>query len=122
MINPGSYDGVRLPGGFTITGILLIAEPIVDALGRAAVAKTQIVGREFVITVVVNLDEKEWSVTLYHEVLEAMAVASDSPPASVIDFNEGDFERAGYEAYGRFGPVSPESLSRMLLFYGFQGE
>jgi len=61
-------------------------------------------------------------VTLYHEILEAMTVACAHAPSSVKDFNEGDFERAGYEAHERLGPVTPESLNRMLQFYGFRGE
>ena len=122
MIDPGLFTGARLLGGFTIKGILLIADPLVDALGRGAVAQTRITGHEFLIIIVYNSDDKEWSVSLYHEILEAMTVASDNPPASVIDFNEGDFERAGYEAYDRFGPVSPESLNLMLQFYEFREE
>jgi hypothetical protein len=59
-------------------------------------------------------------VTLYHEVLEAMTVACSDVPASVAEFNEGDFERSGYEAHETFGPASPERLNRMLQFYGFR--
>jgi len=49
-----------------------------------------------------------------------MTVASHEAPASVQDFNESDFEQAAYEALERFGPVTPESLERMLQFYGFR--
>jgi hypothetical protein len=59
---------------------------------------------------------------LYHEVLEAMTLACAHAPAGVWDFNEGDFERAGYEAHERFGLVSPENLNRMLQFHGFREE
>jgi len=122
MADPGLFRGLRLHGGFTIVRLEVITEPLVDALGRMAIAKTRIVGRKFHLSLISNLDEKEWSVTLYHEVLEAMTVACAHPPASVMEFNEGDFERASHEAHERFGPVSPESLNRMLQFYGFRGE
>jgi hypothetical protein len=60
------------------------------------------------------------SVTFYHEVLEAATVACSAPPASVIDFNEADFERTAYAMHEKFGPASPENLSRMLQFHGFR--
>jgi acyl-CoA reductase-like NAD-dependent aldehyde dehydrogenase len=33
------------------------------------------------------------SISLYHEVLEAATLAAVNPPATVLDFNEGDSER-----------------------------
>lgn len=51
-----------------------------------------------------------------------MTVAVSEAPGSVRNFNEADFERGAYEAYERFGPASPESVDRMLQFYGFQEE
>ena len=122
VTDPGLFTGLRLLGGFTIVRLDSIEEPPIDALGRKAMATTQIVGRKLHLTFLSGLDAKEWSVTLYHEILEAMTVAFAHPPTSVIDFNEGDFERAGYEAHERFGPASPESLNRMLQFYGFREE
>jgi hypothetical protein len=49
-------------------------------------------------------------------------VASSAPPASVTEFNEGDFERAAYAAYEQYGPATPKSVERMLQFYGFREE
>jgi hypothetical protein len=57
----------------------------------------------FEITMKSDLAEEEQSVTLYHEILEAAAVASPNPPTAVIDFNEGDFERAAHSAHKEFG-------------------
>ncbi len=57
-----------------------------------------------------------------HEVLEAMTVACLHPPATVLEFNEGHFERAAYDMHERFGPASPASLNRMLQFFGFAEE
>jgi hypothetical protein len=51
-----------------------------------------------------------------------MAVASADPPEGVVDFNEGDFERAAYHAHRQFGPVSPKGLKSMLQSYGFREE
>jgi hypothetical protein len=62
----------------------------------------------------------EFSVTLYHEVLEAAAVASEDPLTSVTEFNERDFERAAYAAHEQFGPASLENLNRILQAYNFQ--
>ena len=66
-----------------------------------------------------DLTEEEQSVTLYHEILEAAAVASPNPPTAVINFNEGDFERAAHSAHKEFGVASVENLNRMLKSYGF---
>lgn len=66
-----------------------------------------------------GLSERELSVTIYHEVLEAVTVATDNPPPAVRQFNEGDFERAAYEADNQLGKVSRENLDRMLQLYGF---
>ena len=56
--------------------------------------------------------ERELSVTLYHEILEATAAASADPPASVMDFNEADFERTAYAMPDELGEASPENLNR----------
>ena len=113
---------ITVRGGFVIVDVEFVAKPLVDAIGRPAVAKTQIIGREFRLTVLSGLSSKEKSVTLYHEVLEGMTVASAETPTSVQDFNEGDFERAAHEAHKRFGPASPTSVNTMLQFYGFREE
>lgn len=120
MSDPYIFTNAPLHDGFTIVQVEITSEPLVDALGREAIARTTILGRELRVTVCSGLDDKEFSVTLYHEVLEAMTVAVTDPPDSVMEFNEGDFERAGYEAFDRFGAASPESLNHMLQFYGFR--
>ncbi len=51
-----------------------------------------------------------------------MTVACLHPPATVLEFNEGHFERAAYDMHERFGPASPASLNRMLQFFGFAEE
>ena len=119
MSAPNVPDNTALHGGFTLVRVEFTKELMVDALGREAVARTRIVGRAVSIAIRTGLSDKECSVTLYHEILEAMTVAVASPPESVMEFNEGDFERAGYEAFDRFGAASPENLNRMLQSYGF---
>jgi len=59
---------------------------------------------------------------LYHEILEAASVAMAEPPASVMDFNELDFERAARQAHGRWGNASPANLNLLLQFHGFRGK
>ncbi len=44
------------------------------------------------------------------------------PAANLMEFNEADFERAGYEAFDRFGPASTDNLCRMLRSYGSREE
>ena len=122
MIDISSFKNLRLPGGFVLVEIEFTPEPLVDALGRDAIAQTRIVWREFRLLICSDLPEEELSVTLYHEVLEAASVAIASPPASVMDFNEGDFERAARAAHERWGNASAQNLSRLLQFYEFGEE
>jgi len=122
MIDPRSFRNVRLPGGFVIADIGLTAEPMVDALGREAVAQTRIVGRDFHLLIRAGLSQRELSLSLYHEILEAASVASLHPPASVLEFNEGDFERAAHIAHDTWGDATPENLNRLLQSYAFRGE
>ena len=93
MIDPAALKDTRLRGGFVISEIGIADKPLVDALGRGALARTVIVGASFALLIQAGMDERELSVTLYHEILEAASVASSAPPASVLDFNEADFER-----------------------------
>jgi len=120
MTDPKLFEHLGLRGGFTIVRIEFGAEPLVDALGREAIARTRIIGTNFEVLIRSGLSDEEFSVTIYHEILEAATVTSANPPVSVIDFNEGDFERAAYAAHERFGAVSVENLNRMLQSYGFQ--
>ena len=120
MIDLSLFENIVLRGGFTIVRIEISDAPLVDALGREAIARTRVTGRNVEIAIRPGLSDKEFSVPLYHEILEAAAVASADPPVSVLDFNEGSFERAAYSAHEQFGAASVENLNSMLQSYGFQ--
>ncbi len=60
--------------------------------------------------------------SIYHEILEAMTVAVSEAPLSVQEFNEGDFERAAYQAHAELGLASPETVNVMLQSFGFREE
>jgi hypothetical protein len=99
MIEPKAFQDLRLCGGFTIVQLEFAAEPLVDAVDRPALAKTRIVGHKLHIAILSGLSKGEKSVSLYHEVLEALTVACIEVPPRVADFNEADFERAAYQAH-----------------------
>ena len=122
MIDPASFKNIRLRGSFVIADLQFTDTPIVDALGREAIAQTRVVGRTFRLTIRAGLSDRELSASLYHEVLEAATVGSWPPPASVMEFNEGDFERAAQTAHAEWGNATPENLNRMLQSYGFREE
>ncbi len=122
VIDLQQFKNLRLHGGFVIKDIELTAAPIVDAIGREAIAQTSAIARSFRLLVRSGLSDKELSITLYHEILEAASVAIEIPPASVIDFNEGDFESAAREAHERWGNASPANLNLLLQFHRFRGE
>ena len=44
MIDAATFKNTRLRGGFVIVAVEFTDEPMVDALGREAIAKTGIVG------------------------------------------------------------------------------
>ena len=122
VIDIRQFKNLRLHGGFIIKDIGLTDEPIMDAIGREAVAQTSGIAREFRLLIRAGLSEPELSITLYHEILEAASVAIASPPATVMDFNEADFERAAREAHERWGNASPANLNLLLQFHGFRGQ
>ena len=82
-MNLTPFDHLELLGGFLILHVEVSDEPLIDAIGGEALARTTIIGREFEITLCPGLSGKELSVMLYHEVLEAAAVAADDPPESL---------------------------------------
>jgi hypothetical protein len=120
VIDPGLFMNLQLRGGFVIKEIKFTDEPLVDALGREAIAQTRIIAQEFRLLIRAGLSEEELSITLYHEILEAAAVGAMTPPESLMDFNEGDFERAAREAHARWGVASPANLNLLLQFHGFR--
>ena len=122
VIDINQFKNLRLHGGFLIKDIELTDAPIVDAIGREAVAQTRVIAREFRLFIRAGLSEEELSITLYHEILEAASVAVSNPPDRVIEFNEADFERAAREAHERWGDASPANLNLLLQFHGFRGQ
>jgi hypothetical protein len=120
VIDPGQFINIQLRGGFVIKEIKFTNAPLVDALEREAIAQTRIIAHEFRLLVQADLSEEELSVTLYHEILEAAAVGTMNPPERLMDFNEGDFERAAREAHVRWGNASPANLNLLLQFHGFR--
>jgi hypothetical protein len=111
VIDLSAFQNLRLRGDFKIIRLELTDEPIADAIGREAVARTRIVGLDFDLLIRAGLSQLELSVTLYHEILEAAGRSRE--------LNEGDFDRAAYQAHEQFGEVSPQNLDRMLQLYGF---
>lgn len=122
MIDLTKFRDARLWGGFVITEVAFREEALTDALGRDALAQTRIVGMKFDVSLRVGMPDEEVSISLYHEVLEAAAIAAPNPPESVLEFNEGDFEREALMAQKKWGQVSIENLNRMLQSFGFEGE
>ena len=122
MIDLQQFKNLQLHGGFFIKDLELTDHPILDAIGREAIAQTSAIVREFRLLIRSGLSEEELSITLYHEILEAASVATAKPPVALIDFNEADFELAAQNAHKRWGNATPASLNLMLQFHGFEGK
>jgi hypothetical protein len=122
MIDPASFKHARLQAGFVIASIEVTHQPLVDALGREAIAQMRIVGKQLHLLIRAGLSQQELSITLYHGILEAASVASLHPPDRVMDFNEAAFERAAQSAHAAWSDATPENLNRMLQSCGFREE
>jgi hypothetical protein len=119
-MNLADFQNLRLHGGFLLLRVSVSAEPMVDAMGRLALAKTHIVGSTLEIELGCSMpDPNEISISLYHEVLEAATVAAASPPRSVWELNEADFEAAAREYHQRLGKATPHTINQMLAEFGF---
>lgn len=120
VLDLAPFQNLKLRGNFLIAEVRLTAQPLLDPLDRAATAQTIIRGNRFRIFLRADLDERELSISLYHEVLEAATVAADHPPGRVVEFNEGAFEEAAQAAHARLGLASPATLNQMLAEFGFR--
>lgn len=119
MLDLAPFQNLALRGGFLLAEVHLTAQPLLDPLERAAAAQTVVRGTRFHIFLRADLDERELSVCLYHEVLEAATVAAEAPPDPVLELNEGNFEQAAQSAYERLGVASPQTLNQLLAEFGF---
>ena len=119
-MNLAEFQNLPLHGGFRLLRVTVSEEPMVDAIGRLALAKTHVVGSTLEIEIACSMpDPDEISISLYHEVLEAATVAAPSPPASVWDLNEAGFELAARAYHQRLGMATPDTLNQMLADFGF---
>ena len=114
-----SFKSLRLPGGFILLSIELEDAPMVDAIGRPALAKAVVEGNTVAIALSAAQVPAEMSVSFYHELLEALTVGLADPPASVCDLNEAGFEAAAREAYRCFGLARPSTVLNFLHDFGF---
>jgi hypothetical protein len=118
-MNLDDFQSLPLRGGFLLRRVVLAQVRMIDAMGRIAVARTTVTGSSLEIELESNPDPAELSVSLYHEVLEGVAVAAISPPAAVCELNEAGFEAAARDAHGRLGMACPTTLNQMLEEFGF---
>ena len=119
-MNLADFQNLPLHGGFLLLRVSLTDEPMVDAMGRLALAKTRIIGSTMEIELGCSMpDPHEISISLYHEVLEAATVAAALPPRSVWELNETGFETAAQAYHQRLGMASPRNLNQMLEEFGF---
>ena len=87
---------------------------LLDPIKWLLTAQPLIRGTQFHIFLRADLDERELSILLYHEVLAAATLAAAFPPEAVIEFNKGNFEEATQSAQERFGIASPRTLNQLF--------
>jgi len=119
-MNLDDFQYLPLHGGFLLLKVNVAREPMTDAMGRPAHARTTIVGTNLEIVLGDSHDDPaELSISLYHEVLEAAAVAALRPPPAVCELNEAGFEAAALDCHRRMGLATPANLNQMLADFGF---
>ena len=113
------FSDLKLPHGFRLLGVEVADTPMLDAIGRPALARAVIESGTISIYLTVDQTPDEVSVSIYHEVLEAMTVGVPSPPAEVCDLNEAGFEQAAKDANRRHGLANAASVLIFLREFGF---
>ena len=88
MLELDVFADLPLRGGLRLKEVRRASAPLVDAIGRPAVARTLIIGKVLEVELQPDLSDEETSVSLYHEVLEGATLAVLRPPAATIDLNE----------------------------------
>lgn len=115
-----TFRELGLPGGFVLTSIDAVPGPLIDPIGRTALAKTTIHGTRMSIVFDRDQPEDEQSISIYHELIEGLAVALIRPPAPVADFCEADFEHEARAAFERLGVATPATVLACLATLGFR--
>lgn len=113
------FSDLQLPQGFLLLGVEVAEAPMLDAIGRPALARAVIENGTISIYLTADQTPDEMSVSIYHEVLEAMTVGVFSPPAEVCDLNEAGFEQAAKDAHRRHGLANAASVLIFLREFGF---
>jgi hypothetical protein len=90
-----------------------------DAIGRPALARAVIEGRTISIEIATAQAPEELSVSIYHELLEALTVGVQFPPRAVWDLNEAGFEQAAQDAHRLHGLANPRNVIIFLSEFGF---
>ncbi len=90
-----------------------------DAVGRPDLARALIEGRTISIEIATAQALEELSVSIYHELLEAMTVGVQSPPRAVWDLNEAGFEQVAQGAHRLHGLANSRSVIIFLSEFGF---
>ena len=114
------FRALRLPGGFLLSEIVLDSRGMLDPMGRPALAKAEIHGATIRIQILAGLPTEEVSISIYHELLEALTVGVDQAPLQVVDFREGDFEKAARDGHARYGLATSTSVLIFLYANGFE--
>ena len=76
MRDLAAFQNLVLRGGFVLAEVRLTSQFLLDPLGRPATAQTIIRDKRLHIFLRTNLDERDLSISLYHEVLEAATLAT----------------------------------------------
>ncbi len=121
-MNLDAFEYQPLRGGFLLVKVVVNTEPMFDAMGRGALARTSIIGAN--ITIESNLQRlrsrrSRFPSRFITKCWRRATVGALNPPTAVCELNEAGFEAAALRAHAALGPASLENLNRMLEGFGF---
>lgn len=115
-----SFRELPLPGGFVLDSIAAVPGPLIDPIGRAALARTTIHAGRIAIVLDEQQSAEDQSISIYHELIEGLTVAVPIAPGAVMEFSEADFEREARRAFDTFGVATPTTVITFLTNFGFR--
>jgi hypothetical protein len=119
--NLSSFRNAQLRGVASIEFVAVAEGRLVDVSGGPALGHTSTNVGTGVMTIRIapGLSPTEQSITLYHEVIEAVSLQAESPPALVLDLSEEEIDLLAKLAHEEYGTTKVANLNKLLAELGF---
>jgi hypothetical protein len=118
--NLGSYQNQKVADNASIKSVAISPTPVTDYAGKPVFAKTSMTAGGMTITLTPGMNPQDQSVTMYHEVAEAVALEQPEAnlPMFLQNLSDNDYTVLGELAFEQYGPATPDNISRLLREIG----